>query len=427
MTAFNLPDLGEGLKEAEVVKWLVKEGQYVQLDELILLVETAKAVVELPAPSAGVITRLVVEDGETVQVGQTLFEYDSKKQCDDNKVSETQTEKRESVSVVGEISQSTDEIINAYEIEKINDELALVKQYDYEKIPSVKAEPICLNTFKQSKSHKPKIETQDTEVERSSLNSPRTIAFAKKLGLMELIDHTYYGELSLHDLLVIYQDKLHLTNKEQSFSDNPIVLKGTRKVMAQVMTQAHQTIPSATLFDDADISHWSLKTDITLRIINAITSACAKVPIMNARYDSENMSIQQCKHIDLGLAVHSERGLFVPVIRQINMKKETEIRECINKFRQQINDETIQAKDLIGATITLSNFGALSGRYATPIIVPPQVCIIGIGKSTEQALVNKGKIQVGRILPISLSFDHRVATGGDAALFMQSLIQALEA
>ena len=137
--------------------------------------------------------------------------------------------------------------------------------------------------------------------------------------------------------------------------------------------------------------------------------------------------IQQHKDIDLGLAVNSERGLFVPVIRKINTKNVSQLRKDINDFRMQITEQTILAKDLVGATISLSNFGVLSGRYATPIIVPPQVCIVGVGKSREEALVKKGKIQVGKTLPISLSFDHRVATGAEAALFMQSFIKTLEA
>ncbi len=436
MTTFTLPDLGEGLKDADLVEWLVKEGQSVKLDELVLLVETAKAVVELPAPASGIITRLAVAAGETVQVGQVLFEYEESHFPSDKKKPLKNNEKlhlneaKESVSVVGELSKAKEDKTNLYEIEAAEDNSKQTRNVD----------PICMNTFKESKAQPkpdvPRVNIESSKIKNSEITSPkttstasispRTMAFAKKLGLDEDFEQGLSSEITLHELIKIYQGKLSKQTTKKTLPESDISLNGARKVMAQVMSKAHQEIPSATLFDDADISHWKLKTDITLKLIRAISSACLNVPLLNAWFDSESMSIHQHKSVDLGLAINSERGLFVPVLRQVNTKNENQIRTEINSYRMQINDQTIAAKDLVGATISLSNFGVLSGRYATPIIVPPQVCIVGIGKSKEEVIVRDGKIQVGRILPISLSFDHRVATGAEAALFMQNLIQSLE-
>lgn len=437
MTAFLLPDLGEGLKDADLVEWLVKEGQSVALDELVLLVETAKAVVELPAPSNGIITRLAVAEGETVKVGQVLFEYEEKQGVANGSTfssnapqKQKPSDQRESVSVVGKLSQSNDSQDNLYEIEQ--SELIKPRAQNETNLYSRKkdkTEPVCINAFKELKAQNKNSDTPHSKSSKLSTITPQLMAFARKLGLQEVFDHTYYGEMSLHDLLNIYQDRInkeYKESKETLLTEKFIPLKNARKVMAKVMTKSHQEIPTATIFEDADISDWSPQTDITLKLIKAISMACIKVPILNAWYNQDLISILEHQKVDLGLAVNSARGLYVPVIRQVNTKTENELRSEINNFKQQINDNSILANDLIGATISLSNFGVLSGRYATPIIVPPQVCIVGVGKSREEALVKNGKIQAGRILPISISFDHRAVTGAEAAQFMQCLIETLE-
>tara|TARA_R110001592_G_scaffold6853_1_gene37787 strand:- start:1738 stop:3006 length:1269 start_codon:yes stop_codon:yes gene_type:complete len=422
MTAFILPDLGEGLKDADLVEWLVKVGQSIQLDELVLLVETAKAVVELPAPSAGIITRLAVAEGETVKVGQVLFEYEEmnidnaeSQDSADTQVKQQSSKQRESVSVVGELTQTKDVKANLYEVED-----AIPS-----KTPLNITEPICINAFKESRIKGLKVDVKAPKATALLNVSPKIMAFAKKLGLQEMFDYPNFGEISLHDLLTIYQDKITKNSNSKPLTGGFIPLTSARKVMARIMTKSHQEIPSATIFEDADISHWCIQTDMTLKVIKAISIASNKVPIMNAWYDTETIAVHQHENVALGLAVNSERGLYVPVIANANLKTENEIRQEINTFRQQIEDQSIAAKDLMGATISLSNFGVLSGRYATPIIVPPQMCIIGIGKCREEALIKNGEIQIGKILPISISFDHRAATGAEAAQFMQYLIDAL--
>lgn len=439
MTAFKLPDLGEGLQDADLVEWLVAEGQHVKLDELVLLVETAKAVVELPAPSEGTITRLAAKEGDTVKVGQILFEYQEGLVFDKNRpqtVPDTESHsKRESVSVVGELNQTSDDKQNLYETENIGLpnplvetelEKTLINQGSYKKV-----QPVCINSFKEAKQNKRKTIPNKTPKSSSSeflsnKASPATIAFAKKLGIHEILDQTLYGELSLQDILKIYTERLSSNNEQIANNKDCFTLKGSRKVMAETMTKSHQLIPAATIFDDADISHWTDKEDITARIVRAISVACKQVEILNAWFDEETMAVQKHKTVNLGLAVNSSAGLYVPVIHNVDNQSDQEIRQNIQNYKDQIQAHRIKAEDLKDATISLTNFGALRGRYATPIVVPPQVCIVGTGKITEEALVKKGKIQVGKILPLSLSFDHRVATGAEAAEFLYCMIDALE-
>lgn len=394
MSKFTLPDLGEGLQEAEVVQWLVAEGEKVSADQLVVLVETAKAVVEIPAPAAGLITRLAAETGAMLKVGQVLFEY-------------TSTDQRESVSVVGELAQIAETQHNMFESDI----------YDSAEI---KSSTVCINTFKDSKKQ------VHSEPSSDNLVAPELMILAKKLGLEDVLKKTHYGEICLHDLLKIYEDKqagkgAHVCTD----AAHTEALSGARKVMAQVMAKSHEQVSCATLFDDVDISHWADKEDITIRMIMAIIYACQQVPLLNSWYNAENSSIHYHSGVHLGLAVNSDAGLFVPVLRDCQLLSAKAIRRQINQFRQQINDRTIPAKDLLGASISLSNFGTLCGRYATPIIVPPQVCIIGAGRIQEQALIKNHKVVAGTILPLSISFDHRIATGGEVARFMAAIMEHL--
>jgi len=413
MPVFKLPDLGEGLQEAEIIEWKVEEGRGVELDQLILLVETAKAVVEIPSPAKAIVTKLIVKEGDTVAVGQALYEYETAKVFEEHlakKTKQTQNStaiKQESVSVVGELKTASHEAEHdIYELiyESNVDHQASLKANSQEKI---------------------------TQKIISSASTPELMAFAKKLGLESELKEQNYGALTQHDLLKIFEHK-HARgadakpNYEKGGNNKVIKLTGARKVMAQSMTKSHQHIPSVTLFDDAQIPHWNNEEDITLRLIQALIYATQKVPLLNAWFDEESLTVQLFENVNLGIAVNARDGLFVPVIRHIQTLENDRIRDIMNKQIKQVNERSIKPQRLLGATISLSNFGTLSGRYATPIIVPPQVAIVGVGKIREEALVKAGNVEVGRIIPLSLSFDHRAASGADASAFMQALIQSLE-
>jgi pyruvate dehydrogenase E2 component (dihydrolipoamide acetyltransferase) len=440
MKTFVLPDLGEGLQEAELLEWLVKEGDTVKEDQLVLLVETAKAVVELPAPASGIISSLKAAEGQTVKVGQPLFEYEVAQNTQDKKnegiVEDHVNEKHESVSVVGQLSKTADDSTNLFEADyyATSPDESQLTQAEISKSETGnplkrKAETICMNAFKEAKNSAPRKSTSTPSV------APSTMAFARKLGLEKLLEETHYRELNLYDLLRIYEEQHSAIFKQagqgsiQHYSENELnsqtPLKGSRKIMAQVMTTSHQQVPAATLFDDVNISHWPAKADVTLRVIQAIVAACKAVPILNTWYEQESMSLQYHSAVHIGLAVNAKTGLYVPVLRDCHKKTEKQIRTQINDYRKQIDERSIPAKDLTGATISLSNFGVLCGRYATPIIVPPQVCIIGVGKLQTEAVVKNNQLEIGRVLPLSLSFDHRAVTGGEAAEFMQHMIAAL--
>jgi len=193
------------------------------------------------------------------------------------------------------------------------------------------------------------------------------------------------------------------------------------------MAIAHKEIVPITLQDRADIQSWPAGQDMTLRIIRAIAVACHAEPSLNALFDGKSLSRQLMQEINIGLAIDTTEGLYVPVIKDISNRTNAEIRETIEKFKTYAKNQAFPAEELKGATIALSNFGTIAGRYANPIIVPPTVAIIGIGKASEEVVAVAGKAVIHRILPISLTFDHRAATGGEAARFLAALIEDLQA
>jgi pyruvate dehydrogenase E2 component (dihydrolipoamide acetyltransferase) len=202
----------------------------------------------------------------------------------------------------------------------------------------------------------------------------------------------------------------------------PEQLKGVRRNMARVMADAHSKVVPTTLVDDADLHDWVGKQDITARLVRAIVAACKAVPALNAWFDGDALAVTRHPHVDVGIAVDTDDGLFVPALRNADMLDARGIREGINRLRTQVEDRSIAASELAGYTISLSNFGMFAGRYATPVVVPPCVAIVGAGKLSHDVVAVIGGIEVHRRLPISLTFDHRAATGGEAARFLKALL-----
>lgn len=367
MKYFKLPDLGEGLPEADILEWHVKPGDHVKEDQLLVSVETAKAVIEVPSPQAGVIAHLFGDEGDTVHTGEPLVEF-------------VTDQDEDSGTVVGTLARADQS-----------------QQEDH----------FIIGASPSSRAH------------REAKATPAVRALAQRLHV-DLDTITGSGQQGS----VTVQDLEHAARYNQQFG-SPERLRGVRKQMATNMSMAHAQVVPVSLFEDADISHWPSGTDITLRLIKAIAAACKAQPILNSWFDGQQLTLRQHEHIDLGVAVDTEKGLFVPVLRNIAGRTDDDLRQGLNQLRTDVAARTIPPAELQGATLTLSNFGTMAGRYATPIVVPPQVAIVGAGVIRDAPVIRDGAITQGRILPVSLTFDHRVATGGEAARFLQAFIQAL--
>jgi pyruvate dehydrogenase E2 component (dihydrolipoamide acetyltransferase) len=210
-----------------------------------------------------------------------------------------------------------------------------------------------------------------------------------------------------------------------SVSGQPEQLKGVRRNMARVMADAHAKVVPTTLSDDADVHAWQPGNDVTVRLIRAIVHACQAVPAMNAWFDGDKLSRTLHPQVDVGIAVDTDDGLFVPALRNADILDAHGIREGVNRLRTQVQDRSIPASELTGYTISLSNFGMFAGRYATPVVVPPCVAIVAAGRARHQVTPVMGGFESHKIIPLSVTFDHRACTGGEAARFLKALIDDL--
>ena len=205
----------------------------------------------------------------------------------------------------------------------------------------------------------------------------------------------------------------------------PEQLKGVRRNMARVMADAHARVVPTMLCDDADIHAWRAGNDITIRLIRSIVKACKAVPALNAWFDGDSLTRTLHPHVDIGIAVDTDDGLFVPALRNADVLDAVALRAAINRLRDQVMNRTIPASEMSGYTISLSNFGVFAGRYATPIVVPPTVAIIAAGKGRHQMTPVMGGFESHKVIPLSLTFDHRAATGGEAARFLKAMLDDL--
>lgn len=367
MEIFNLPDLGEGLPDAEIHEWFVKVGDVVRLDQPLVSMETAKAVVEVPCPQDGTIVKCYGNPGEIIKTGQPLVAFAESKTSNDKG------------TVVGKLEEST---------EMTEDNFIIGA-------PTVN-------------SSRPKA-------------TPAIRLLAKKLGC-DLSTLKGSGEHGM----ITREDVQQAADKASQIPEGFEPLHGVRRTMLNHMMQSHRDVVPVTIFDDADIHHWTEKTDITVRLIRAIVDATATEPALNAWFDTTHAARRLFDQVNLGLAMDSADGLFVPVIHDVANHSDNALREKINALKQSVQSRTIPSDQLKGATITLSNFGKFAGRYASPIIVPPMVAILAVGRLYDGAVSKNGVIQSHRLLPLSLSFDHRAVTGGEATRFLGAIMASLE-
>jgi pyruvate dehydrogenase E2 component (dihydrolipoamide acetyltransferase) len=361
MMAFHLPDLGEGLREAEIVAWHVAEGDHVVVDQPLLAVETEKAVVEIPSPKSGRIAQLLARAGERVKVGAPLLVFEEGPHA-------------ETGTVVGELAAPASTA-------------SPPRQAIPAGVPTVRASP-----------------------------AVRARAHALGVGLSQTVPSGPDGSITLADV----------EKAAASALAGAQALRGARRAMAMNMARAGREVVPATLQDEADIERWNPNEDVTIRLIRAVIAGCTAEPALNARFDAATLTLHNQARVDLGLAIDSPDGLFVPVLRDVARSGSETWRPQVEALKKGVSARSLQPAELRDPTITLSNFGMLAGRHAALVIVPPQVAIVGAGRVHDAPVRSDGGIALHRMLPLSLTFDHRAVTGGEAARFLRALIADLE-
>lgn len=364
MKTFKLPDIGEGLQEAEIVAWHIDVGDHVVADQPLVSVETDKAVVELPSPRQGRVAELFGQPGDIVKVGAPLVAYEEDVENDAG-------------GIVGEI--------------EAGDQVA-------EETPTGES-------------------LATPEVVKAT---PAVRALARKLGVeIGVVSPSGPGG-------AVTTADVERAAKALGEAGPLEPMRGVRRAMARRMTQAHAEVVPATVMDDADVDAWQDGEDITIRLIRCLIAGCRAEPALNAWYDTRASGRRLHEKIDLGIAVDTEDGLFVPVLHNVGERDAADIRRGLSEMKADIKARTVPPEELRGATITLSNFGTMAGRYAAPVVVPPQVAILSAGRVEPRVVPVDGKPGIHRLVPLSLTFDHRAVTGGEAARFLSAAIADLE-
>ncbi len=364
MTTFCLPDLGEGLQDAEIVTWHVSPGDHVVADQPLVSVETAKAVVEIPSPQSGRIAAVHGKPGDVVEIGAELVDYEDQPGA----ASET---------VVGELPHEA------------------------------KGE--------SAGAQRPAVPPTGDGVKAAP--AVRRLAGELGIDLKDIAGSGPHGSVTADDVRAAAKAS-PLAGAEP--------VRGPRRAMAQAMTKAGAEVVPATVADEANISAWPEAADPTLRLIAAVVAGAAAEPALNTWYDGRAGRRLVHDHLDLGIAMDTPDGLFVPVLKGAEGLSPDERRTRLEALKAAVRDRSIAPADLSGATLTLSNFGTLAGRHGALVVVPPQVAILGAGRIAPSVLAIDGEPKVCRTLPLSLTFDHRAVTGGEAARFLAAVIAALE-
>ncbi len=451
--SFLLPDLGEGLPDATVVEWFVKVGDTIKLDEPLVSMETAKAVVEVPSPVSGKVLKLAGGAGDVIVTGTMLAEFEidpnlpqraegqdtghhhgpskgagSQAPHDGDKVvasdeggeiAETgkpaPKEREDSGTVVGAMQSS----------DAVRSEQA-VAVGGVKAMPAVRAQArkLGVDIARVRGTGADGVVTMD-DVKRAAADGSAKPGAASAPRSTATEAAAPAPAAGARTALSASGKPMRTQPPSVSASGQPEQLKGVRRNMARVMADAHAKVVPTTLSDDADIHAWTAGNDVTGRLVRAIVAACKAVPALNAWFDGDKLTRTLHPHVDIGIAVDTDDGLFVPALRNADMLDARGVRQAVNRLRAQVEDRSIPASELSGYTISLSNFGMFAGRYATPVIVPPTVAIVAAGRGRHQITPVIGGFESHKVIPLSLTFDHRACTGGEAARFLKAMLDDL--
>lgn len=431
---FKLPELGENITQGDVVNVLVEEGQAVAVNQGVLELETDKAVVEIPCPHAGKVTKIHVKKGDTIKVGQTVLSLEA-----------------DAEAVSPDEGEPVPEVV-ARNAAPPTQSLAGPKESARKPIVEKPSSP---------RSAAPAKPAAITKEERAAPlpAGPAARRVAREMGvdLRQVQGTGTRGRITPEDVQSAAAGPGAPGEAGVEPSRGPVVPPGEpgqdgwgevrrekmsqiRKKIAEHMTRSATTIPHVTNFDDADITELEnfrkgipegffgagLKLTTMPLILKAVAAALRRHPMLNASLDEENGQIIYKQYVHLGIAVDTPRGLVVPVIRNVDHMGLPEIVRTLASVARRARDVQFSLEDLRGGTFTISNLGAVGGTYSTPIINHPEVAILLVGRSRWLAAVRGDKIEPRLMLPLSLSYDHRLVDGATAARFLNDVIESLQ-
>ena len=426
---FTVPNLGENVTSGDVVNVLVKEGDVIEGNQAVIELETDKAVVEIPCPYAGQVTKLLVKKGDTVKVGQPVLIVESEATAAISAVPVGEAEP----PVKGPSSPEASNIPVAGSVSA-----------------QVSLEPETVA----------KTESLSTQVVEPSVDvlpaGPAARRLARELGvnLAAVRGTGRHGRITVEDVTRAAQQPPAVTKVTVP---SPVAPPGEpdrdawgpvrrekmtkiRKTIAAQMTRSWTTIPRVTNFDDADVTDLEnlrksippdfmgegLKLTTMPFVMRAVSLALRHHPLLNASLDEANEQIIYKEYVNLGIAVDTPRGLVVPVVRNADQMSIPDLARALNEVARKARNAEFTVDELRGGTFTISNLGAVGGTYSTPIINHPEVAILLLGRSRWVPVVREGQIAPRYLMPLSLSYDHRLVDGAAAARFLNEVIDWLQ-
>ncbi len=411
---FNFPDIGEGLEEGTINEWLVQKGQKIQVGDPLVNMETDKVAADIPSPKNGTIVALFGNVGDTILVGSPLVEIEI-------------DEKSENLT-----NHSTSKI----SAENINEEGAGV----------VGTLEVASGNAYLPASSETVIEKKSTSKVKKILSTPVARAYAKDLGIdINNVKGTGpNGRVTKKDILEYSEidTSINLSNNSTNTSTSDknrvelIPLTQIRKTIAKNMSESKHNAVHMTVFDEVEISelirirnnfkeqYKSKGTKLSFMpfILKAVSMALKKYKNLNAQLDLQNNRIIQNNFVNIGIAVDTDYGLVVPVINDVDKLSIFEIALQVQELAKNAKAKQLNIDDMKNGTFTITNYGAIGGQFAVPVINYPQSAILGIGRLMQKPIVKNNEIIVGNILPLSLSVDHRIVDGGDTARFLNQIM-----
>lgn len=403
MFEFKFPDVGEGITEGELVSWKVKEGDAINEHDPLCEIETDKAVVEIPSPKAGIVLKLHHKPGDTVKVGEVLVTIGEAGEAAKSEAGKG--EKQESVSVVGELPKEA-EVLQRRE------------------------------------------ERSERQEGKDILAMPAVRKLARELGIdIAAVRGTGTdGRITEDDVRAAAKKGadeereapagIKVTRKYDMYGYiERVPLKGVRKVIAERMAQS-SLIPHVTHMDEADVTRLAERRErenaggkgIHLTfvpfVIRAVVAALKDHPYLNASLEGEEIVLK--KYYNISIAVDAPDGLMVPVIKIADSKTVLQLAAEAGGLAKKAADRSLDLADMKGGTFTITNVGALGGTHATPLINPPEVAILATGRIADRPMARNGNMEIRKVMPLSLSFDHRVVDGAEAARFVNDVKHYLE-
>jgi len=422
---FHLPELGENITAADVVNVLIKVGDVIENDQAILEIETDKATIEVPSTVAGKVVEVLIKAGTKAKVGDVMIKVES------------------GVAAIEE-SKSAE-----------------IKKEESKESPKIetKKETVPVPTGERTSIQPMELDEQPPVLKGAAPAAPSVRRIAREIGvdINKVLGTGPNGRISMDDVKA-FSKKLHesytqgggarLNIKSESLPDftkfgsiNKVEMTNIRKKTADHLSYAWATIPHVTQFDKADITNLEktrkelnkaidksgTKLIVTAILVKIILEALKKFPQFNSSIDMEKKEIIYKNYFNLGVAVDTEFGLIVPVIKNADKKSLTEISVDMNTLAEKARTKKIGLDDLQGGCFTISNLGGIGGTYFTPIVNSPEVAILGVSRGAYEPVWNGyGVFEPRLMLPLSLSYDHRIIDGADAIRFLRFVVEALE-